>query len=40
LAAWHAVVADSIQSVVDSLVIPDRLAARPLTEVIQSAAPC
>jgi Tfp pilus assembly protein PilV len=40
LAAWHAVVADSIQNVVDSLVIPDRLAARPLTEVIQSAAPC
>jgi len=39
-ADWHTVVADSIQSVVDSLVIADRLAGRPLIEVIQSAAPC
>jgi len=39
-AAWHTVVADSIQSVVDSLVIADRLARRPHTEVIQAAAPC
>lgn len=39
-AAWHTVVADSVQEVVDSLVIADRLAGRSLTEVIQSAAPC
>ncbi|HKT09456.1 MAG TPA: hypothetical protein VJR24_16270 [Gemmatimonadaceae bacterium] len=39
-AAWHASVSDSVQEIVDSVTVVDRLAGRPLQEVIQSAAPC
>ncbi len=39
-AAWYTVATDSIQEIVDSVSIVDRLAGRPRTEVIQSAAPC
>lgn len=39
-AVWHATAAQSFQEIVDTVVVADRLAARPLTEVIQSAAPC
>lgn len=39
-AAWHASVSDSVQEIVDSVSVVDRLAGRPLQEVIQSAAPC
>lgn len=39
-AAWYTTAGDSIQEIVDSVSILDRLAGRPRTEVIQSAAPC
>jgi Tfp pilus assembly protein PilV len=39
-AAWHTTLTDSIQDIVDSVSVLDRLANRPLREVIQSAAPC
>ena len=39
-AAWHAVPADRMQQIVDSVSVVDRLVARPLTEVVQTAAPC
>lgn len=39
-AKWHTIATDSIQQIVDSVSVVDRLIARPHTEVIQAAAPC
>ena len=39
-ATWHTAAIDSIQKTIDSVLITDRLAARPVREVIESAAPC
>jgi Tfp pilus assembly protein PilV len=39
-ATWRTTAVDSIQEVLDSVLVTDGLAARPLTEVVQSAAPC
>lgn len=39
-AVWRSIGVDSVQQSVDSVVIVDRLAAHPITQVFKSAAPC
>lgn len=39
-ATWRSIAVDSVRESIDSVVIVDRLAARPSTEVIETAAPC